>query len=655
LRIGTDGHLKLADFGLSKVSAQINKTSWRNQSQKTINNSILNLSQEAYQKVQKFLPIKVDGANVLDADDGSAKGDGGSTNGGAGDESQHRTIKILLITMEDTKADATLLFIDLTVEIVVTDYDIEFDAILEGGYTAICVDGDYYEEDSVEFVSHFLSPLLLGKPVLLVAAKEELRMQGLQHGATAASSRSLEELTEDTFKFLLKLEAWGLLLGDAAVGSEVEGGGDNVTAGMGAGAETVVGSRSPRKLGEIEKLGQAVGGRQQLRYRLDLMEYQNDMKLLEQEAAGAGGGASLPAGTMFGNALDLASKQGGAGGDAPFVVSAATKQNSMSRRNLKSGGLGGKSLNSRGGHRDSVAVESKDRSLVGTLHFIAPEAVTSRNYSKAVDWWAFGITIYECLVRRHLFTGEDKTEVFENILRAPIDLSPLLEKTGEPKVVDLVTSLLVRDPAARMGTQSIDALKAHPFFASVSWATVSTAKPAFLPGPFATRKYKVEDRELFYGPRGGADELSLRPDSVVDAHQQGEKMTVSSLRRSKFGSKSGLSRGSSSNNNSGGSKSKKSSDGAAGGGATAGGGGGGSGGLSGDGKKSNAGREKGGGARSPNSNRALTENMTDWKEAVGGPRDRSRSFKNSKSRSGSLELVREEEEDTVVQEQKEQK
>jgi serine/threonine protein kinase len=301
-------------------------------------------------------------------------------------------------------------------------------------------------------------------------------------------------------------------------------------------------------------------------------------------------------------------------------------------------------------------VESKDRSLVGTLHFIAPEAVTSRNYSKAVDWWAFGITIYECLVRRHLFTGEDKAEVFENIQKAPINLTPLLEKTGEPKVVDLVTSLLVRDPAARMGTQSIDALKAHPFFASsVSWATVSTAKPAFLPGPFATRKYKVEDRELFYGPRGGADELSLRPDSVVDAHRNGgraeQRMVMSSLRRSKFGSKSGLSRGSSGNsNNSGGSntisnsewnrRTKRANNGSdfLDGGAGAGGGGG---------SRKGNGRDRAG-ARSPNSNRALTENMTDWKEAVGGPRESSRSFKNSKSRSGSLELVREDEELVVA-------
>ena len=442
--LGTDGHLKLTDFGLSKIVAGLNKrgTATAIELPERIESDI---SEPALLKIRKFLPLK---AEVVQKREMEAVG-------------AHRTLKVLHITMDDSKDDATLLFINMTVQVSIADYDIDSDTIKLSQFEVIFIDGDYYEEDSVELVSHFCSHLFNGLPVLLCAKDEELRRRGLAAGARACSRLALDALTEDTFDAIMVSDSIG-----------------------------VGGIADP------------------------LHEYLVDLIALQEFKA-----------------KQLLQQQG-----------KESPRHSIDGEGFKDGSPMRMRGNSKDGHssigRDSVTVASKSHSLVGTLHFIAPEVIRLRRYGKAVDWWAVGMTIYECLVGKHLFEGEEKKVVFENIMNAPIVLDELLAQFGEA-VTHLVYGLLNRDIKRRFGSHGSEVIKAHRLFERIDWATVSTSNPVHKPAQFVNKKYRPGDKDLFYGPRNGID-ASVRLDSFDDRsmqkYLQSKKMSKSSKDRNSSGS-----------------------------------------------------------------------------------------------------------------------
>jgi serine/threonine protein kinase len=403
----------------------------------TLQNDPLGLQTESLERVRKFLPLKLDATQREEQAETAA----------------HRTVKVLLITMDDSKADSTLLFINTTVEVSIADYDIDSETIQLSQFEAIFIDGDYYEDDSVELVTHFCSKAFNGLPVLLCAKAEALRQRAVEAGARACSRLPLEALNEETF--------------DTIFGPEL--------------------ATDPLRS-----------------YTLDIFRLQEER-------------ATVP----------LAPES--------MHVSQEGKGFEGSQSRMKRIGEGSKKVDS---HRDSVTVESKSHSLVGTLHFIAPEAVRLRKYGKPVDWWACGVTIYECLVRKHLFQGEEKQAVFENIMNAPIVLDELAP-SGEV-VVGLVRGLLNRDIKRRLGSHGADAVKAHKLFEKIEWATVSTSNPVHKPAQFVNKKYRAEDRDLFYGRNNDFDS-SLRPETLEERNTTSMQKYLQNKKRSKLtGHSSGL-------------------------------------------------------------------------------------------------------------------
>jgi protein-serine/threonine kinase len=63
---------------------------------------------------------------------------------------------------------------------------------------------------------------------------------------------------------------------------------------------------------------------------------------------------------------------------------------------------------------EPMAASSKD--CVGTHEYLAPELVSGSGHGNGVDWWAFGVFLYELVFVRTPFKGHTKEATLNNIL-----------------------------------------------------------------------------------------------------------------------------------------------------------------------------------------------------------------------------------------------
>jgi serine/threonine protein kinase len=70
--------------------------------------------------------------------------------------------------------------------------------------------------------------------------------------------------------------------------------------------------------------------------------------------------------------------------------------------------------------KENMGFGATTNTFCGTPEFMAPEILLEQRYGRAVDWWAFGVLIYEMLLGQSPFRGEDEDEIFDAILEDEI-------------------------------------------------------------------------------------------------------------------------------------------------------------------------------------------------------------------------------------------
>ncbi|KAK2968069.1 hypothetical protein RJ640_000484 [Escallonia rubra] len=129
-------------------------------------------------------------------------------------------------------------------------------------------------------------------------------------------------------------------------------------------------------------------------------------------------------------------------------------------------------------------IDVRSMSFVGTHEYLAPEIVSGEGHGSAVDWWTLGIFIFELFYGVTPFRGMDNELTLANIVARALEFpkEPTLPATAK----DLISQLLVKDPARRMGsTMGASPIKHHPFFQGVNWALLRCTSPPFTPPPFS--------------------------------------------------------------------------------------------------------------------------------------------------------------------------
>ncbi len=94
-------------------------------------------------------------------------------------------------------------------------------------------------------------------------------------------------------------------------------------------------------------------------------------------------------------------------------------------------------------------------SFVGTAHAMAPEMIRKSGHGLEIDWWAFGILLYEMLTGKPIFFDMPDEDIFAAILKGVegIKFAPVFQSgCGDYSLAeDLIRGLLKVEPKERLG------------------------------------------------------------------------------------------------------------------------------------------------------------------------------------------------------------
>jgi DNA-binding NarL/FixJ family response regulator/predicted Ser/Thr protein kinase len=90
--------------------------------------------------------------------------------------------------------------------------------------------------------------------------------------------------------------------------------------------------------------------------------------------------------------------------------------------------------------------------LLGTFHYLSPEACANQPLDARADIWSFGVVLFEMLTGQLPFDGDSPIEIIHAIQTQPVPEVTWYRKDAPAPLADLIRRMLMRDRPARLAS-----------------------------------------------------------------------------------------------------------------------------------------------------------------------------------------------------------